>query len=288
MDFETQAATPLDRIDQAAKLESLFPVTGAGEPVGADEESDYRVRIPNFEGPLDLLLHLIRREQIDINDIPVARICKSYLEHLELMREFDVNIAGEFMVMAATLTLLKSQMLLPVEGEAEAEEDPRAPLVAQLLEYERFKVAADRLNAMPWLFRDLYPRPVAEAKEIVPPADPESAPVEPIDTYQLLLALKAATDRTTRTPFQVTQEADSLSDRVAVMSTLLSQRELISLAELVPDRRKRRELIVTFLAMLELARLKFVQILQTDTFGPIEIRAIRSLNDLDMGLLDQF
>lgn len=287
MNLENQPA-PQPSLDQAAALDSIFPVTGPAQSASADEESDYRVSIPNFEGPLDLLLHLIRRDQVNIHDIPVSRICKSYLEHLEIMQQFDVNIAGEFMVMAATLTLLKSQILLPVEGEAEEEEDPRAPLVAQLLEYERFKIAAESLNNIPWLFRDIYPRPFVETKEIMPPTDPETAPVEPIDTYQMLLALKAATDRTTRPPFEVTQEADSLSDRVAVMSTMLTQRELISFAELVPDIQKRRELVVTFLAMLELARLKFVQILQAETFGPIEIRSIRSLGDLDMGLLDQF
>src|SRR5688572_25449176 len=99
-----------------------------------ERAEDYRVRIPVFEGPLDLLLHLIRKEQLNIYDIPIAHICRSYLEHIELMAQPDVNLAGEFMVMAATLTHLKSLVLLPKEEGAGADDDPRMPLVAQLLE----------------------------------------------------------------------------------------------------------------------------------------------------------
>jgi len=251
------------------------------------EREDYRIRIPVFEGPLDLLLHLIRKEQIDIYDIPIAQICRSYLQHIELMKEPDVNMAGEFMVMAATLTHLKSIVLLPKE-EGAVEDDPRMPLVQQLLEYERFKKAADAIDAVPWLNRDIYPRSPVAILDAMPVESLLSAPIEQIDTYQLLLCLKIAVNRTTKPPLNITTDPVSIREKVITFRDLLELEPLIDLRRLLPENPKVGDLIVSFLAMLELARLKFIEILQHETFGPIQVRATRPLRELNQGLLDQY
>lgn len=264
-------------------LDSALP--SFSQSTSSDE---YRVRIPNFEGPLDLLLHLIRKDQINIYDIPVAQICQNYLEHLELMRHFDVNLAGEFMVMAATLLHLKSQVLLPQEGDREQQDDPRLPLVAQLLEYERFKKAGEEMNKKSWLFRDVFPRPPAVTKDLLPEEIFLDAPVEPIDNFQLLICLKIALDRTTRKPIEIAAGGVSLKDAVRMMGMLFNGRECIDFSSLISMMHKRSEIVVNFLAVLELARLRFLEILQQETFGPIQLKIVRSLEELDMGLLDPF
>ncbi len=252
-----------------------------------NSREDYRVKTPVFEGPLDLLLHLIRKEQLNIYDIPVAQICKTYFEHLQLMFEPDVNVAGEFFVMATTLLHLKSQILLPVDEQAVDENDPRLPLVAQLLEYERFKKAAQQIDAMPWLDRDLYARPATTA-EVLPVESLLDAPLEPVDTFQLLLCLKVALDRTERPPIQITVDTTSLRERVTAVGNYLEEQEVIEFSTLVPKGSRRFDIILSFMAILELAKLRFVEIIQTETFGPIQIRRVRSVRELNMGMLDQF
>lgn len=254
----------------------------------SDSLDEYRVRIPNFEGPLDLLLHLIRKDQINIYDIPIARICQNYLEHLELMRHFDVNLAGEFMVMAATLLHLKSQVLLPEEEDKEKQNDPRLSLVAQLLEYERFKEAGEEIDKKSWLFRDVFPRPPAATKDLLPEETFMDAPVEPIDNFQLLICLKIALDRTTRKPIKIAAAGISLKDAVRTIGILFNGRECIDFSILISMMHKRSDIVVNFLAILELARLRFLEILQQETFGPIQLKIVRSLEELDMGLLDPF
>jgi len=249
-------------------------------------QDPYRVRLPVFEGPLDLLLHLIRKEQLNIYDIPIAEICKSYFESLEVMCQPDVNVAGEFFVMAATLLQLKSQMLLPPEGSDQPEEDPRLPLVAQLLEYERFKKASEQLDARPWLYRDNYPRPATLAE--FPDEAIADGPSEPIDTFQLLLCLKIALDRTNRPPLQIAMDEASLRDKVTAVTEVLDHNEIVPFSTVTGTLPKRTEIVLSFLAILELARLKFIEIIQYENFGPIQIRSLRSLKQLNMALLEQF
>src|SRR5262249_45955490 len=141
--------------------------------------------------PLDLLLHLIKRDQINVYDIPVVKICESYLEYLRAFSQPDVNLAGEFFVMAATLLQIKSQMLLPRE-EIDKSDDPRLPLVAQLLEYERFKQASQTLDQRPWLDRDVYARPLEATLDVMPVESLLSAPIDPVDPFQVLVCLKIA------------------------------------------------------------------------------------------------
>lgn len=251
-------------------------------------EDDYHVSIPVYEGPLDLLLHLIRKDQINIYDIPIAHICESYFRELQRMKQPDVNVAGEFMVMAATLMHMKSVLILPREGEGlGGEEDPRAPLVAQLLEYERFKRAAVQLDLKPWLYRDHFPRPAGVGADI-PVESLMDAPIEPVDAFQLLLCLKIATDRTHKKPIEIRTDPTSIREKVFVVGELLESQESVEFTQILPSPPVIQDIIVGFLAVLELARLKFVEIIQTTNFGPIQIRAVRSIRDLNVALLDQF
>ncbi|MBI4404868.1 MAG: segregation/condensation protein A [Deltaproteobacteria bacterium] len=276
-----------------AGMEQLNAVFSPSDlSISSDRSSldDFRINLPNFDGPLDLLLHLIRREQIDIYDIPLTKVCECYLQYLNRISELNISVAGEFTVMAATLMHLKSVMLLPQESDGAPEEDPRLPLVAQLLEYERFKKAAEQLDGRNWLNRDLFVRPLSALPSLAPDESAVDAPVEPIDTFELLLCLKVAMDRTTRRTLEISAESTSIKEKVAAITAYLEQNGIIDFSAFMsPDSKNRRqEMVVGFLAMLELARLKFVEIFQPEIFGPIQLRSIRSLRELDLGLLEQY
>src|SRR5262245_37783007 len=167
----------------------------AGDPEAGTHRSalstqhSYRVRLDLFEGPLDLLLHLIKRNEVDVTDIPVAQITEQYLGYLDLMRELNLDVASEYLVMAATLTLLKSRLLLPAPpGEDDEEADPRADLVRQLLEYQRYREASAALAERPWLRRDVFARePNAEGL----PPDPNEKPAVKVTLFELLEAFRA-------------------------------------------------------------------------------------------------
>jgi segregation and condensation protein A len=274
-----------------ANLEEVFhtktPTVDAGPSLPAPRIDDYQIRLPCFEGPLDLLLHLIRKEQLSIYNIPITRVCESYLHHLELMQQMDFNVAGEFMVMAATLIYLKSAVLLPSET-ADAEDDPRKPLVAQLLEYERFKKASEQINARAWLGRDLYGRPAGALSDILPQESLLDSPLEPIDPFALLKAFKVANDRTRKPPMEIETDPVSIKDKVAAITEVLKSQEVVEFLKLLPAHALVSEVIVSFLAILELAKLKFIDIVQIENFGPIQVRGKRSLDDLNMGMLDQY
>ncbi len=250
-------------------------------------ETDYRVSLPCFEGPLDLLLHLIRKEQVNIYDIPITRICEAYLEHLDLLQQLDFNLAGEFMVMASTLMYIKSATLLPIEGDAKGE-DPRLPLVAQLVEYEKYKLAAAAIDNHLWLGRDIYSRPEGALSDVMPVESLLDAPIESVDPFQLLKCLKVATDRTQRPPIQIETDTVSIREKVLLIRSYLLSAQTFDFGALLPPERITHEVIVSFLAVLELAKLKFVEIIQNENFGPMQVRAQRSLEELNFGLLDQY
>lgn len=258
----------------------------AAKSADATSEIDYRVSLPNFEGPLDLLLHLIRKEQVNISDIPISRICEAYMQHMEILQQLDFNLAGEFMVMAATLMFLKSAMLLPVENTEE--EDPRLPLVAQLEEYEKYKLAAQAIDKMLWLDRDIYARPEGALAGTVPVESLLDVPIDPVDPLALLKNLKTATDRTTRPPIEIVGDEVSIKHKVTQLREMLLQATTVDFASLLPKEFIKHEVIVSFLAVLELAKLKFVDIIQTENFGPMQVRAQRSMEELNFGLLDQY
>ncbi len=248
-------------------------------------EDTYYVNIPVFEGPLDLLLHLIKKDKIDIYDIPIADICESYLNYINLMKKPNVSLAGEFMVMAATLMHIKSAMLLPSEETAE-EEDPRTPLVAQLIEYEKFQKASRVLNSWSWLNRDIYSRPIF-SKDLLPP-EAISRIIEPVEMYHLLLAFKHSLDRTNRPQIVLQTEKISIQDKVKEISLVLKEKDTVDIFDLLYEKVSKKEMIFIFLAILELARLHFIEIIQNEIFGPILIRRICEFNEVNLELIDNF
>jgi len=227
------------------------------------------VRLPIFEGPLDLLLHLIKKNEVQITDIPIAAITDQYLAMLEELPELNLDGAGEYLVMAATLMYIKSRMLLPGTGEdLEVEEDPRAELVQQLVEYQRFREVAVALGERKVLSRDVFAGP---GEPMVPGAD-HDAPVRDASLADLLDALRDVLERI-RPPRAHDIEREGLSIRECVARILAGfvvgpRREFASLFG--PDA-DRAEVIVIFLALLELIRLRVVRARQAERFGAITL-----------------
>jgi len=229
--------------------------------------SSIRVQIPVFEGPLDLLLHLIQQDELEITDIPIAKITRQYLDTLELMRELDLEVAGEFLVMAATLMRIKSRMLLPPAIAEEEEEDPRAGLVRQLLEYSRFKAAAQDLNRLETERRLHFERGAPAQLE-----DPESRELLPISMFRLLDALKTVLSR--QTPpivHTITAEPLSLEEAMGLMRGRLLESPRLLFEELLDRFVTRIEKITAFLGLLELLKQGSIAAAQESLFGPIWI-----------------
>jgi segregation and condensation protein A len=238
-----------------------------------DEKSPYTVRLEMFEGPLDLLLHLIHKNEIDIINIPIALITEQYLEYLKVMRVLNLDMAGEYLLMASTLLHIKSKMLLPISSEEEEEEgeDPRAELVRRLLEYQKYKEAASRLERRPMLDRDVFVR-LALAE------DGESTEEEKIEVslFELLDAFREVLERAKpETIHEVILDRVTVEEKVQEILTFL-QREKRSLAFhlLFPQEASRRLIIVTFLAILELVKMKLVRIFQLAPFETIRISPV--------------
>ena len=231
----------------------------------------YEIKLDIFEGPLDLLLYLIKKNEIDIYDIPIALITKQYLEYIEVLRSLNLDLAGEFLVLASTLIHIKSRMLLPIEAdeEMEDEEDPRAELVKQLLEYQAFKEAALQLDSRPVLERDVFKR-ACSLEMSGPPEDLEV--FEEMDVFDLVKAFQqiiAKLDRTERMEIDV--EKMSLADRINEIMDKLTERKHLTFTELLEERIDRRWILYTFLAVLELMKLKMIKAYQGDSFGVIRI-----------------
>ena len=230
----------------------------------------YTFRLEGFEGPLDLLLHLIQKNELDIFNIPIALITEQYLEYLQLIKVLNLDIAGEYLLMASTLLHIKSKMLLPKssEGEGEEEEDPRAELVRRLLEYQKYKQAALELEKRPLLDRDVFIRLVAT----VPEEDPKEERIE-VDLFGLLEAFRKVLERVKpETVHEVILEHLSVEDKIQEIMTLL-ERENRSMAfhRLFPEQASRRVVIITLLAILELVKMKRIRIFQLTPFETIRI-----------------
>jgi segregation and condensation protein A len=231
------------------------------------------VRLDQFEGPLDLLLHLIKKNEVNIYDIPIALITSKYLETIELMQELDLDVAGEFLVMAASLIHIKSKLLLPrpetaagVEGE---EEDPRDALVRRLLEHQKFKAAAGLLHEREQVRAAQWGRPDERVAAI---AGDEYEPELEVDLFSLLTAFQAVIERAKHRP-QVLLPAEQMPVEVRIDQLLarLSETQACGFDELFADVQDRSGLIVTFLALLEMIRLKLVRVFQSGSFGPIRV-----------------
>jgi segregation and condensation protein A len=230
----------------------------------------FAVHLDNFTGPLDLLLHLIKKNEVEITDIPIAEITAQYLAVIDTMQTLNLDLAGEFLLMAATLLHIKSRLLLPQVaedgGEDDEEEDPRAELVRRLLEYQKYKDAAERLDQLPQLHREVFARS-APAPEVVAEAVEEFAAV---GLYDLLLALQQLLKvRPAPLVHEVYVEQLSVTDRINQILEALQGQQSLAFAELFTVEGGRREIIVTFLALLELVRLRLVHVLQSQRFGTI-------------------
>jgi segregation and condensation protein A len=230
--------------------------------------------LEHYEGPLDLLLDLIRRQQIDIRDIPIARITEQYLEFIRQAREMDLDIGAEFVFMTATLIQIKSRMLLPVDPalrrEGEAEDDPREELVQRLLEHERYKNAAEMLQQKRLIEENVWSNPHMKqfAAEI---EDPGLA----VDIFDLVKAFSQVMERLQSRPvYEISDESVSVSDMVTHLRTLLRETKKdkpLFILQVMEQQRTRRAMICLFLAVLELVKMQAAQILQKELFGEIAI-----------------
>lgn len=228
----------------------------------------YEIKLDIFEGPLDLLLYLIRKNEVDIYDIPIALITKQYMEYIGLMKSLNLDLAGEYLVLAATLAHIKSRMLLPPsEEEEEEEEDPREELVRQLLEYKTFKEAALGLGRMTILGRDVFSRDhVVEEGE-------EEAPLREIGIFELVEAFRRVTFVAGRHDImEIDVEKISLSERINDIVDELEKRGELTFTDLLGETDSRRRLIYTFLAILELMKLRIIKAYQAVPYGTIRIR----------------
>ena len=234
-------------------------------------EELYNIKLPVFEGPLDLLLHLIRENKVDIYDIPISFITRQYLDYIEVMKELNLEIAGEFLVMAATLIQIKSRMLLPPEEkEAEGAEavDPRLELVQRLIEYQAYKDAATILREREEESQLLFTREAAAVEDEA--AEESSEPsLFDVNIFDLLGAFKKMLESAPAEVRTITRETLTVKDRMLLIADLLENTESIRFEELFRDNLTRTQLIVTFLALLELLRLGLARAYQEKEFGTI-------------------
>ena len=236
-----------------------------------DEERDdsYRVKLEIFEGPLDLLLYLIKKDEIDIYDIPIARITEQYLAYLELMQELDIAVAGDFLVMASTLIYIKSKTLLPpepkVDGEEDLGEDPRAELIERLLEYQKFKSASQMLYSRVEIESACYTRGPIETDS--------SNPEVSATLFDLLRVFREVLKRAeAQVEMEIARDEMTIAEKLAQIHAMLEEREQINVRELFEMSRSKRELIITFLALLELVKAWKIYLIQSEMFGAIFAR----------------
>ncbi len=259
------------RVEIPAGVESTLP------------EDAPRIQLARFEGPLDLLLYLIRRDQVDIHDIPIAPITRSYMEYIELMRELNLDVAGEFMVMAATLIHIKSKMLVPVDpteaqGDEEAPQDPREELVRRLLEFQRYKEAAGLLHQQAQIRAATWTRP----EGVLPKFDDAGEEMLEAGLFDLVAAFKELLERRKALlAHEVEPYGTSVEQRMDEILTSVRAGESVEFVALFEGEQTKADMIVTFLALLELIRLKRIKVYQRAVFGPI--RVFRPVGPTDDG-----
>jgi segregation and condensation protein A len=230
-------------------------------------EDIINIKIPVFEGPFDLLLHLIRENKLDIYDIPISVITSQYLEYIEIMKELNLEIAGDFLVMAATLIQIKSRMLLPPDEEAAAEEqeDPRLDLVQRLLDYQKYKEAASDLRTKEeeWM-RIFHKEPLAEEGE-----EEGELYLFDLSLFDLLDAFKKILDKAPPEIVSITRETLTVKDRISMIMEIIEGKEAVRFEDLFRDGISRVQLIITFVSLLELIRLGLARVYQEKQFGNI-------------------
>lgn len=223
-----------------------------------------------FEGPLDLLLYLIKRQNLDILDIPIAEITSQYMEYVDLMKDIRLELAAEYLVMAAMLAEIKSRMLLPRQEEQEDEEgDPRAELIRRLQEYERYKQAAEDIDNLPRLGRDLFQAEADVPERIIQRRPPD------VDLREILFALKEVMHRVDMfSHHQVQMEPLSVREKMSGILERINAESFTEFTQLFDPSEGRLGVVVTFLAILELIKGSLVDLIQAESFGPIHVKAV--------------
>jgi len=239
---------------------------------------EYKVELEVFEGPLDLLLYLIKREEVDIYNIPIERITTQYMEYLNLMRMLDLNIAGEFIVMAATLMMIKSRMLLPEderpELEEEEEDDPRWELVRQLVEYKKFKDAANQLDERQLIQENVFD--LGSETVMLEPDDP-GLMMQDISLFDLIAAFNEVLSKAPAEEIgEIEADRYTVADKIDAILSILATAERVEFVGLFGAKAGRNEIICTFLALLELLRLRQIAARQDGAFGPITIHRMEA------------
>lgn len=231
-------------------------------------ENNYRIKLDIFEGPMDLLVHLIRKAEVDIYDIPIAYITDQFLEYIEWMKSMSIDFAGDFLVMAATLTQIKSKMLLPVHEDDEEEEDPRMEIARPLQEYLQIKTAAEELAERDLLGADTFVR--NPSKDDFP--SPEEGEMIKVGLFELIDAFQRILDNITLdSRFELTADRISVKDRINEIIAVLEDKGSITFEELFSGAVQKSDVVVTFLAILEMGKLSLIQIAQHVQSGIIRI-----------------
>mgnify|MGYP000695654327 CR=1 FL=1 len=252
-----------------------------GEPLTVVPQDLYippdalEVILEAFEGPLDLLLYLIKRQNIDILDIPLEETTRQYMTYIDMMQNLKIELAAEYLLMAAMLAEIKSRMLLPRPADSEDEDDPRAELIRRLQEYERFKVAAQDIDELPRVRRDFY------LTDIEPPELHQDRPVPEVDLRDVLLAFKDAMARADMyTHHHIQREALSVRERMTSVLSAISADGFTNYTSLFSIEEGRRGVVVTLLAILELVKEQLIDLVQSDAFSPIHLKAVGASNSV--------
>jgi len=233
-----------------------------------------KVFLDTFEGPLDLLLYLIRRQNLNVLDIPIAEITEQYVNYINLMEELELALAGEYLLMAAMLAEIKSKMLLPIFEEIEDEEDPRAELVRRLLEYERYRIVSEEMNNLNRVDRDIFITGVETEHLEEPIVLPD------ITLKELLISFQGVLKRAEMySNIHFLKEPLSVRERMATILEILRDNDFIEFTALFDLKEQRAGLVVTFLAILELMKESLIEIVQTNAFGMIHVKALISNNE---------
>ena len=268
-----------NQINQPQQVEMPFAVVD-GESITELPSDLYippvalKVFLDTFEGPLDLLLYLIRKQNLNILDVPIADITDQYVNYINLMKELELELAGEYLLMAAMLAEIKSKMLLPLFEEVEDEEDPRAELVRRLLEYERYRTASEELNNLQRLERDVFITGVESSHLAQPIELPEIALKELLVSFQEVLKRAEMF-----TSLHLLKEPLSVRERMATILEKLKNKDFIDFTELFDLEEQKTGLVVTFLAILELMKESLIEIVQAKDFGVIHVKALLSDNE---------
>jgi segregation and condensation protein A len=232
----------------------------------------YEIKLENiFEGPMDLLVHLIKKNEVDIYDIPISLITEQFLAYLEWMQSLSIEVAGDFLVMAATLVQIKSRMLLPDpadDGSADDDEDPRMAIAGPLLEYLKMKSISEQLGRRPVLNADVFSRPTDQN---LFPADPGDALVR-ADIFELIQAYHRLMKRSSgHNGIQITPERVSIKERMTEIIGVIEKKGTLAFRELLGGRPEKIDIVITFLAMLEMVRLNLIHVIQGENIGELRL-----------------